>query len=75
MRGVFGKWDWVANAALFGLFHLDSPLRIPKIMLSTLAYTWPSRRFRSNWFAIILHGVEGLFVIGAVLAVVTGLAF
>lgn len=75
MHGVFGKWDWVANAALFGMLHLDSPLRIPKVMLSTLAYTWPSRRFRSNWFAIILHSVEGLFVIGAVLAVVTGLAF
>jgi membrane protease YdiL (CAAX protease family) len=75
MRGVFGKWDWVANAALFGLFHLDAPARIPKIMLSTLAYTWTSRRFRSSWFAIILHGAEGLFVIGATFAIVTGLAF
>jgi membrane protease YdiL (CAAX protease family) len=75
MRGVFGKWDWVANAALFGLFHLDAPARIPQIMLSTLAYTWTSRRFRSIWFAIILHGVEGLFVIVVVLGVVTGLAF
>jgi membrane protease YdiL (CAAX protease family) len=75
MKGVFGKWDWVANAVLFGLAHLDSPLRIPKVMLSTLAYTWTSRRFRSNWFAIILHAVEGLFVIAVVVAVVTGLAF
>lgn len=75
MRGAFGKWDWVANAALFGLYHLHAPLRIPKIMLSTLAYTWPSRRFRSNWFAIILHGIEALFVIVPVLAVVTGAAF
>lgn len=75
MRGVFGKWDWVANAVLFGLLHLDSPLRIPKIMISTLAYTWPSRRFRSIWFAIILHGIESLIVIGAVLSVVTGSAF
>jgi membrane protease YdiL (CAAX protease family) len=41
MRGVFGKWDWVANAVLFGLLHLDSPLRIPKVILSSLAYTWP----------------------------------
>lgn len=75
MRGVFGKWDYVANAVLFGLLHLDSPLRIPKVMLSTLAYTWPSRRFRSIWFAIILHGIESLIVIGVVLSVVTGSAF
>lgn len=75
MRGAFGKWDWVANAALFGLYHLHAPLRIPKAMLSTLGYTWPSRRFRSNWFAIVLHGIEALFVIVPVLAVVTGAAF
>jgi uncharacterized protein len=75
MRGAFGKWDWVANAALFGLYHLHKPFGIPRLILSTLAYTWTSRRFRCNWFAIILHGVEGLFVVGVVLAVVTGLAF
>jgi membrane protease YdiL (CAAX protease family) len=75
MRGVFGKWDWVANAVLFGLLHLDSPLRIPKVIISTLAYTWPSRRFRSIWFAIILHGVESIIVIGVVLSIITGLAF
>ena len=75
MRGVFGKWDWVANAVLFGLLHLDSPLRIPKVIISSLAYTWPSQRFRSIWFAIILHGIESILVIGAVLSVITGLAF
>ena len=75
MRGAFGKWDWVANAALFGLYHLHVPLRILSTILTTLAYTWPSRRFRSNWFAIILHGIEALFVIVPVLAVVTGAAF
>jgi membrane protease YdiL (CAAX protease family) len=75
MRGVFGKWDWVANSVLFGLLHLDSPLRIPKVMISTLAYTWPSRRFQSIWFAIILHGIESIIVFGVVLSIVTGMAF
>jgi membrane protease YdiL (CAAX protease family) len=75
MQGVFGKWDWVANAVLFGLLHLDSPLRIPRVMISTLAYTWPSRRFRSIWFAIILHGIESFIVIGVVLSIVTGMVF
>ena len=75
MRGVFGKWDWVANAALFGLYHLHRPSGIPKTILSSLAYTWPSRSFRSNWFALVLHGIEVFLVIIPVLAVVTGAAF
>ncbi len=75
MRGAFGKWDWVANAALFGLYHLHAPLRILKTILSTLAYTWPSRRFRSNWFAIALHGIEALFMLIPVLGIVTGASF
>jgi len=72
MRGVFGKWDWVANAALFGLYHLDKPQNIIKISIGALAYTWTSKRFRSIWFAIILHGVEMLLVFGFVYMVVTG---
>lgn len=75
MQGAFGKWDWVANAILFGFYHLHKPLAIPTIILSSLAYTWASRRFRSNWFAVVLHGFEGLFVLIPVLAVVTGAAF
>lgn len=75
MQGAFGKWDWVANAILFGFYHLHKPLGIPTIILSSLAYIWASRRFRSNWFAVILHGFEGLFVLILVLAVVTGAAF
>lgn len=63
MKGVFGKYDWIANATLFGLLHLDSPVRIPKVIISSLAYTWTSRRFHSIWFAIILHGIESIIVL------------
>jgi membrane protease YdiL (CAAX protease family) len=72
MRGVFGKWDWVANAALFGLYHLDKPQNIPKIAISALALTWTSRRFKSIWSAVILHGVEGLIVFAAVFMIASG---
>lgn len=72
MRGAFGKWDWVANAALFGLYHLDKPQNIPKIAISALALTWTSKRFKSIWFAIILHGVEGLIVFGGVYLIASG---
>ncbi len=75
MRGVFGKWDWVANAVLFGLYHMHVPQRIIYIVIGGLAWTLPSRYFRSNWFALILHGIEGVFLLAMVFAVVTGLAF
>ena len=75
MKGAFGKWDWIANAALFGMYHLHKPQHIITISVSALAYTWTSKRFQSNWFAIILHGVEGIIVLVAVIGVASGLAF
>jgi uncharacterized protein len=74
MKGVFGHWDWVANALLFGLYHLHKPWEIPGIFLSSLAITWPARRFQSNWMAIIVHGVEGIIILILVLSVILGLA-
>ena len=74
MRGVFGKWDWVANAVLFAFYHMHVPLRILFIAVGTLAWTLPSSYFRSNWFALILHGVEGIFLLVMVFLFVSGLA-
>ena len=74
MQGVFGKYDWAANAVLFGLYHLHKPWMIPSIIVGSLAITWPARRFRSNWMAIIVHGVGGIFMFVAVLAVILGSA-
>ena len=74
MQGVFGKYDWVANAVLFGAYHLHMPWKLPSnVLVSNLAFSWPARRFRSNWMAIVVHGVEGLFVLVMVLAVILGL--
>ena len=73
MRGVFGKYDWVANAVLFGLYHVHKPWAMPGVIASTMAYSWPARRFRSNWMAIIVHGVEGIPPLVLVLAVILGL--
>jgi len=74
MKGVFGKYDWVANAVFFGLYHLHKPWAIPSIIASGLTFSWPARRFRSNWMAIIVHGVEGLLLLVMVIAVILGLA-
>jgi len=73
MRGTFGRWDWVANAVLFGLYHLHIPWSLPSILLTNLAISWPARRFRSNWMAVIVHGAEGLIVPVVVLMVILGL--
>ena len=70
MRGVFGRWDWVANSILFGLYHLHRPTQMFGSIVSGLAWPLLVSRYRSIWFAVILHGVEGLFVIGITLAIV-----
>jgi hypothetical protein len=73
MRGVFGKYDWVANAVLFGFYHVMKPWDLPSVIVSNLTYSWPARRFRSNWMAVIVHGAEALPVLVGVLAVLLGL--
>jgi membrane protease YdiL (CAAX protease family) len=72
MRGVFGSWDWAANSVLFAVYHLHRPTQILGFILGGLAWTLPARRFQSIWFSIILHGFEGVFVLGMTIAVVSG---
>jgi membrane protease YdiL (CAAX protease family) len=72
MQGAFGRWDWVANAVLFGTYHLIRPLTIPAIVLSTMLWTLPARRYRSAWFALIPHGIEGVFTVVLVVGLVSG---
>lgn len=74
MRGVFGKWDWVANAVLFALYHLHRPTQALGFILGTMAWTLPVKRFRSMWFAVILHGFEGIFAVVGVIAIAGGWA-
>ena len=73
MKGAFGKWDWVANAVLFGLYHIHWAPRILSNIVETLPGNWLSRRFRSNWMEIVIHGVEAIPTFVAILAVVLGM--
>ena len=73
MHGVFGKYDWVANAVLFALYHVHSIWNLPSIIVSNLVNSWPARRFRSSWMAIIVHGVQLLPTLVLSLAVILGL--
>jgi membrane protease YdiL (CAAX protease family) len=73
MKGVFKKYDWVANAVLFGLYHLHKPWTIPSLIVGALAFCWPVRRFKSMWMSCIIHGTEGSMVILFVFAAIFGL--
>ena len=73
MEGVFGKWDWVANAICFAFYHLHQPWGIPGTILEGLVWVFPSKKYRTIWFSIILHSLQSVLVIVLVLALVLGL--
>ncbi len=72
MGAVFGKWDWLANAVLFGAAHWGKPWHFPSGIVSGIIYSYPSRRFRCAWFGLIVHSVDGLFFLVLLLGLVLG---
>ena len=74
MESVFGRWSWVANGVLFGLYHVHQPWGIPNSVLTGLLYTYPTHRYRSTWMSIILHSAQSVYFSFLVLGVVLGLA-
>jgi membrane protease YdiL (CAAX protease family) len=71
MAGVFGRWDWVANTVLFGLYHVHKIWFWPSMMASSFGCAWAARRYHSMWMGVIVHGVEGFFIL-LVVAVLAG---
>ena len=74
MEGVFGIWDWVANGILFSLYHLHQPWGILATMPGDLLFAYSGKRFHSNWFPIILHSGQTVFLLFLILGLVLGLA-
>ncbi len=74
MKGVFGRWDWVANGVIFGLYHLHQPWGLPGNILSSLVLAFTGKRYRSNWFPIVLHSGQSIYFIFLILGLVLGLA-
>lgn len=73
MRAVFGKRDWVANGALFALYHLHMPWAIlPTFVDGIFLNAYPSRRFQSSWMGIIVHSGQSVLLVGLMLALVLG---
>jgi len=73
MEGVFGKWDWVANGILFSFYHLHQPWGILATLPADLIFAYSGKRFHSNWFPIILHSGQSVFLLFLILGLVLGL--
>ena len=63
MNGVFGKWDWLANHILFVTYHLHKISDWPALLLMDWIIPLVTKRFKSYWVAVILHGVEAVMPI------------
>ncbi len=74
MEGVFGKWDWVANGVMFSFYHLHQPWGILATLPADLLFAFSGKRFRSNWFPIIIHSGQSVFFLVLILGLVLGLA-
>ena len=75
MEKVFGKWSWLANGVLFGVYHLHQPWSIVESAIGgSFFLAYPSMRLRSTWLGIIVHSAQSVFFAFLVLGVVLGLA-
>ena len=72
---MFGRWSWVANGVLFGLYHVHQPWGIPNGILTGLLYSFLAYRYRSTRMSIILHSAQSVYFAFLVLGVVSGLAW
>jgi uncharacterized protein len=70
MRAAFGRADWVANGFLMGVYHLHEPWAIPSSIVAGLLMAYPTRRYRTAWFGIIVHSAQSVFLTAVILALV-----
>jgi uncharacterized protein len=74
MEGVFGRWDWVANGFVFGVYHLHMPWGIPGNIVFGWLMAFTAKRYHSNWFPIVLHNGQAFYFGFLILGLVLGLA-
>ena len=70
MRGAFGRWDWLVNGVLFGVYHLHLPWSIPANTLDTFIISYPASRYRSALIGICVHSVQTVVFTGLILTLV-----
>jgi len=72
MRGVFGRWDWVANGTLFTLKHVYQRWLFPGILVGGLGFAFAFGPLGSLPLAMIFHWIgnflfQMVFLVMAVL--------
>jgi membrane protease YdiL (CAAX protease family) len=73
MNRVFGKWDWLANHLLFTAYHLHFFWTTPTRLFVNWIYAWSTKRFKSYWMGVIIHGFETPFLILNFILAIKGL--
>lgn len=72
MQNAFGNKDVLANSVLFAFYHLHQPWTIPAALVSGFAMAYPTKKFKSAYFGIIIHSVQSVIIVALVLVVVLG---
>ena len=59
MNEVFRRWDWLAIAMLFALYHVHQPWGYTSIIVSNAFFlALPLKLFKSTWMSIASHAVQ-----------------
>jgi uncharacterized protein len=75
MSHAFGKRDWVANGILFGFYHWHQPWGfVGAAIEGAFLFAFPTKRFKSAWFGIIVHSGQSVLFAFLLLGLVLGLA-
>ena len=72
MGGVFGRWDWLGNAGLFGFYHLHTIWALPVTLLSGVIFAWSAKRYRSAVVPILVNSAQSIVVIALTFRLVLG---
>jgi membrane protease YdiL (CAAX protease family) len=70
MNGAFGRGDWLANGALFAVYHLHVPWGMPAALLDAFTLAYPTKRYRSAWIGIAVHSAQSVVFALLILTVV-----
>jgi membrane protease YdiL (CAAX protease family) len=60
MNGAFGRGDWVANGLLFTGYHLHVPWAMAATLFDMFTVAYPTKRYRSAWIGIAVHGAQSV---------------
>jgi membrane protease YdiL (CAAX protease family) len=70
MNKAFGRADWLANGALFAVYHVHTPWSMLAPLADAIVLAYPTKRYRSAWIGIAVHSVQSVALAVLVLTLV-----